>query len=64
MATASPAKFEEAVLEAGLHPQPTPSIQSLSELPTKFSSMEAGEDWLAVLRAKIEEIDRDRGDRL
>ncbi|CAH1782531.1 unnamed protein product [Owenia fusiformis] len=56
IATASPAKFEEAVLAAGLTPQPTEGILALDSLPTRYVDMEANMDWDLMLRNKIKEI--------
>ena len=56
IATASPAKFEEAVLEAGLTPQPTEAIRKLDSLPTRYIDMKKGQDWEKMLRDKIVEI--------
>jgi len=56
VATASPAKFEEAVVAADLQPQPTESILNLKNLPTKFKDMEKQHDWEAILRKCIEDI--------
>ena len=56
IATASPAKFEEAVLSAGLTPQPTEGVKALDGKPTRYKDLEKADDWLAALRAKIEEI--------
>lgn len=53
IATASPAKFEEAVREAGLNPQPTEAIRRLDGMPTRFVHMRKGEDWEKMLREKI-----------
>ena len=64
MATASPAKFPEAVTKALSHnlshlstnqwiPE---TISNLSSLQTKYDKMMVGENWTAILRAKIEEI--------
>ena len=55
IATASPAKFEEAVTDAGLTPQPTEAIKRLDGMPQKYTDMKQGEDWEAMLRAKIVE---------
>ncbi|XP_014673407.1 PREDICTED: threonine synthase-like 2 [Priapulus caudatus] len=57
-ATASPAKFAEAVLAAGLTPQPTKAVTELESKPTRYIDMPSGADWEAMLRAKIEKISR------
>ena len=63
LATASPAKFEEAVVSAGLTPQPTKSVKVLDSLPTKYRDMEKGEDWYKILRGTIEDIGRKSGQK-
>ena len=55
-ATASPAKFEEAVNAAGLTPQPTKEIQSLASKPTKSVDMNQSDDWEKMLREKVVDI--------
>lgn len=56
LATASPAKFTEAVLAAGLTPQPTQELQDLESKPTRFTDMPRGADWESMLRSKIQDI--------
>ncbi len=56
IATASPAKFEEAVTAAGLTPQPTEKINALLSMPTRYEDMEQGENWEQILKDKLEEI--------
>ncbi len=56
IATASPAKFEEAVTAAGLTPQPTEKIKALFSMPTRYEDMEQGENWEQILKDKLEEI--------
>ena len=56
IATASAEKFEEAVLGAGLTPQPSDSIKWLDTKPTKYEEMKRGEDWEEMLREKIQSI--------
>ncbi|KAK8732759.1 hypothetical protein OTU49_006910 [Cherax quadricarinatus] len=55
IATASPAKFPEAVQRAGAEPV-TEGIDHLKDLPTKFQWMKKGEDWYSILLAKIEAV--------
>lgn len=55
IATASPAKFPEAVLKAGAE-LVTEGVDHLENLPTKFTWMKKGDDWYTMLRTKIEEI--------
>ncbi|XP_037799546.1 threonine synthase-like 2 [Penaeus monodon] len=52
IATASPAKFPEAVEKAGAQPV-TEGIGHLEDLPTKFTWMKKGEDWYSILRNRI-----------
>ena len=56
MATASPAKFPEALRVAGLEPVKHPKIEQVMEMKTKFVDLEAGQDWTKILKEKIEEI--------
>lgn len=58
IATASPAKFEEAVLSAGLTPQPTAMIERLQHLATKYQDVEQDEDWDDILRCAIKDISK------
>ncbi|XP_013420134.1 threonine synthase-like 2 isoform X2 [Lingula anatina] len=60
IATASPAKFPEAVTLAGLTPQPTPEIAALETKPTRYIDMNKGEDWTGILKEKIKEISQKR----
>lgn len=56
IATASPAKFPEAVREAQLDPEEPEEIQRLFGMETKFEWMRRDEDWEKILKDKIEEI--------
>ncbi|KAK2164656.1 hypothetical protein NP493_1407g00032 [Ridgeia piscesae] len=56
LATASPAKFTEAVLSAGLTPQPTQAIERLQHLAPKYQDVEQTDDWDAILRRAITDI--------
>ncbi|XP_077978519.1 threonine synthase-like 2 [Glandiceps talaboti] len=56
IATASPVKFPEAVLEAGLTPQTTPEVEALESMPTRYTLLKEGEDWNQILRKKIEKV--------
>ncbi|KAI0213760.1 Threonine synthase-like 2 [Lamellibrachia satsuma] len=58
IATASPAKFKEAVLSAGLTPQPTAMIERLQHLATKYQDVEQDEDWDDILRCAIKDISK------
>lgn len=55
IATASPAKFPEALEKAGVPPV-TELVTRLKSLPTRSMEMKKGEDWYAMLRTKIESI--------
>lgn len=55
LATAAPDKFPEAVAESEI-PAKMTSLQHLDSLPTKNMWMKKGEDWYAILKAKIEDI--------
>ncbi|XP_033125544.1 threonine synthase-like 2 [Anneissia japonica] len=50
IATASPVKFPETVLKAGLTPHTTDEVSNLKNMPTKFTEMKLGEDWESMLR--------------
>uniref|UniRef100_UPI00398E759F threonine synthase-like 2 n=1 Tax=Pristiophorus japonicus TaxID=55135 RepID=UPI00398E759F len=56
LATASAAKFQEAVLKAGLTPEIPPEIRALETMETRCTAMRRGEDWEKMLYHKIEEI--------
>lgn len=60
IATASPAKFPEALQKAGVPPV-TDLVAHLESLPTRSMDMKKGEDWYAILRAKVESITARRG---
>nr|XP_045614565.1 threonine synthase-like 2 [Procambarus clarkii]XP_045614566.1 threonine synthase-like 2 [Procambarus clarkii]XP_045614567.1 threonine synthase-like 2 [Procambarus clarkii]XP_045614568.1 threonine synthase-like 2 [Procambarus clarkii]XP_045614570.1 threonine synthase-like 2 [Procambarus clarkii] len=55
VATASPAKFPDAVQKAKAEPV-TEGIKHLKDLPKEFQWMRKGQDWHTILRAKIEAI--------
>ena len=55
IATASPAKFPEALQKAGVPPV-TGLVDHLKSLPTRSMDMKKGEDWFEMLKAKIESI--------
>lgn len=59
IATASPAKFPEALQRAGLEPV-TDLVAHLHSLPTRSVEMKKGEDWYSMLKAKIESISAGR----
>ena len=54
IATASPAKFPEAIEKSGLVPEMTPEIKKLFEQEEKYETMNLGQDWERMLRNKIE----------
>ena len=57
LASASPSKFEEAAQAAGLSPQSSPELVALDSKPTKYKDMNVGDDWLAMLRQRIGDIE-------
>ncbi|KAM7446580.1 Threonine synthase-like 2 [Porites harrisoni] len=60
MATASPAKFPEAVKAADIEMPMSPQLAQLLTRPTRYKEMKAGEDWDQMLRATIDEISKKR----
>lgn len=58
LATASPAKFPEAVSTAGLTPEDNPIVEKWLKLPSKETIMAVDQDWEKILRNKVEEITR------
>ncbi|KAJ8026081.1 Threonine synthase-like 2 [Holothuria leucospilota] len=58
LATASPAKFPEAVSTAGLTPEDNPIVEKWLQLPSKETIMTIDQDWEEILRNKVEEITR------
>ncbi|XP_062431092.1 threonine synthase-like 2 isoform X1 [Rhea pennata] len=56
LAPASAAKFQDAVLRAGLVPEVPPEISALTTLETRSTSMKRGEDWAKILREQIEDV--------
>ncbi|XP_064509586.1 threonine synthase-like 2 isoform X2 [Pseudopipra pipra] len=53
LAPASAAKFQDAVLQAGLVPQIPPEITALTTMETRSTPLERGQDWAQVLRGRI-----------
>lgn len=53
IATASPAKFPEAIEKSGVTYVNPPEIQRLFQMPEKFEWMNVGQDWEMILRQKI-----------
>ena len=56
IATASVAKFQEAVKAAGVPVQNDDRVTALQNMKTKFEDMEKGEDWEKILKTKIVNI--------
>ena len=64
IATASPAKFPEAVKAAGIEMPLSPQVAHLLTRPTRYAEMKSGEDWDQMLRAMITEISKKRSSNL
>jgi len=60
IATASVAKFGEAVKAAGLPVQPDNRVTALESMATRFEDMEQGQDWEQMLRNKIQSINENK----
>ncbi|KAK1176644.1 threonine synthase-like 2 isoform X1 [Acipenser oxyrinchus oxyrinchus] len=60
LATASAAKFQDAVLKAGLTPEIPAEIRALETMVTHSTPMRRGECWEGILREKIELISSTR----
>ncbi|XP_027547099.1 threonine synthase-like 2 isoform X2 [Neopelma chrysocephalum] len=58
LAPASAAKFQDAVLRAGLVPQIVPEITALTKMETRSTPLERGQDWAQVLRGRIGAVAR------
>lgn len=56
LAPASAAKFQDALLQAGLVPQLPPEITALTAMKTRSTPLERGQDWAQVLREQIEVV--------
>ncbi|KAF4791319.1 hypothetical protein TURU_132310 [Turdus rufiventris] len=56
LAPASAAKFQDALLRAGLVPQIPPEITALTAMETRSTPLERGQDWAQVLRGQIEAV--------
>ena len=56
IATASPAKFPEAIEKSGVTYVNPDEIQKLFDMEEKYDRMDQGQDWEKILRSKIEEI--------
>ncbi|NXW19022.1 THNS2 protein, partial [Circaetus pectoralis] len=60
LAPASAAKFQDALLRAGLVPQLPPEITALTAMETRSTPLERGQDWAQALREQIEAMARRR----
>ncbi|XP_069652517.1 threonine synthase-like 2 isoform X4 [Haliaeetus albicilla] len=58
LAPASAAKFQDALLRAGLVPQLPPEITALRAMETRSTPLERGQDWAQALREQIEAMAR------
>uniref|UniRef100_A0A8B9VF03 Threonine synthase-like 2 n=1 Tax=Anas zonorhyncha TaxID=75864 RepID=A0A8B9VF03_9AVES len=58
LASASAAKFQDAVLRAGLVPQLPPEITALTAMETRSTALQRGEDWARVLRECVAAVVR------
>lgn len=58
LASASAAKFQDAVLRAGLVPQLPPEITALTAMETRSTALQRGEDWARVLRERVAAVVR------
>ncbi|XP_053832186.1 threonine synthase-like 2 isoform X3 [Vidua macroura] len=56
LAPASAAKFQDALLRAGLVPQIPPEITALTAMETRSTPLERGQHWAQVLRGRIEAV--------
>ena len=56
IATASPAKFPEAIEKSGVSHTTPDEIKQLFNMEEKFDAMDIGQDWEQILRSKIEMI--------
>ncbi|XP_063257470.1 threonine synthase-like 2 isoform X3 [Prinia subflava] len=56
LAPASAAKFQDALLRAGLVPQIPPEITALTAMETRCTPLERGQDWAQALRGRIEAV--------
>ena len=56
VATASPAKFPEALEIAGLDKVLHPRIEKVLKMETKFVDLEKDQDWTQILKDKVEDL--------
>ncbi|XP_068259482.1 threonine synthase-like 2 isoform X2 [Nyctibius grandis] len=61
LAPASAAKFQDALLRAGLVPQVPSEITALTAMETRSAPLERGQDWAQALREQIEVTAQRRG---
>lgn len=62
VATASPAKFPEAVKAAGIEMPLPPQLAQLLASPTRYTEMKEGDDWDRILRNMINDISKNHSD--
>ena len=62
VATASPAKFPEAVKAAGIEMPLPPKLAQLLTSPARYKEMKKGEDWDEILRTMINDISKKRSE--
>ena len=60
VATASPAKFPEALEIAGLEKVLHPRIEKVLKMETKFLDLEKNQDWTRILKDKVEDLSSKR----
>ncbi|XP_019382110.1 PREDICTED: threonine synthase-like 2 [Gavialis gangeticus] len=60
LASASAAKFQDAVLKARLVPEEPPELKALQEMETRSITLTKGEDWAKIIKDKIEAIAKRR----
>ena len=63
VATASPAKFSEAVKAAGIEMPLPPQLAQLLASPTRFTEMKKGDDWDRILRNMINDISENHSNK-
>ncbi|KAF6111861.1 threonine synthase like 2 [Phyllostomus discolor] len=63
LAPASAAKFQEAVLTAGLTPEIPSEILALERKETRCTLMRKSDDWMLMLRDTIEDMSQQWRDR-
>ncbi|KAM6313453.1 threonine synthase-like 2 [Aegotheles albertisi] len=61
LAPASAAKFQDALVQAGLVPQLPPEITALTAMETRSTLLERGQDWAQALREQIKATAQQRG---